>query len=137
MVILCSPGSKFTTDDVVRDVRNSGTCAYRDELVEAAAGAVPASAKRWGPSQEGSAPTVGGLVSELSACWVGGSREPPSASAGQDRWDSLIQIPQPERPTSGHVSIFYRHPVQHFGGSAGTAVTRVKRVRKSLVIFFG
>ena len=66
----CSPGPKLTTDDVVRDVRNSETSTHREELVEATGATAPASAKRWGPSQEGSAPTVGGVVGEVPAGWA-------------------------------------------------------------------
>lgn len=58
-------------------------------------------------------------------------------SAGKDGWDRLVQIPRPERPTSSHISVLYRHPVQHLGGSAGTAVTRIERVWKFLIVLFG
>lgn len=78
----------------------------------------------------------GGVVGVVSAGWAA-RVSLLQRSAGQDCWDSLIQIPQPERPTSGHVSILCRYLVQHLGGSAGTAITRVKRIRKSLVILFG
>lgn len=78
----------------------------------------------------------GGVVGEVPAGWAA-RVSLLQRSAGQDCWDSLIQIPQPERPTSGHVSILCRYLVQHLGGSAGTAITRVKRIRKSLVILFG